>query len=98
MIACDRGLRVDLAFGVAHGRDFVGQLAAEVIAVRRPDHAHAADRRAGQPRELRDQRIGLGPAAEEHDVDALRGVLVDQQRDILAALQRAPELERRIEA
>ena len=61
-------------------------------------HAHAADRRAGVARKLRDQRVGLGPAAEEHDIDALHHVLVDQHADMLAAFQRVQQPHRRIEA
>jgi hypothetical protein len=46
---------------------------------------------------LRDQRVSFGPAAEEYHVDTLRGVLVDERCDVLAAFERAAKLERRVE-
>ena len=68
--------------------DLVGQLAPERVAVRPAHHAHAADRAFGVARKLRDQRIGFRPSAEEHHVDALDEMLVDQHADMLAALER----------
>ena len=44
------------------------------------------------------QRIDLAGAAEERDVDAAHVVLVDQHRDVAAALERAGERHRRAEA
>src|SRR4029077_12543913 len=93
-----RGLDVDLAVGAAHWRDLVGQLGPEVIAVWQAYRARAADWGAGEPRELRDQRVSPGPAAEENHVDTLRGVLVDQHGDVLAAFEGTAELERRVES
>ena len=55
---------VDLALGVARRLDRLGDLAAEAVAGQ-ADHAHAVDRAVEMAREPRQQRIGLGAAAEE---------------------------------
>ena len=50
---------------------------------------------AGEPR---DERVGLAAASEEHHVDAVDVVLIDEHGDVAAGLEHAQELERRVEA
>src|SRR5688572_25345695 len=90
-------LNVDPAVGIPHWRDLFRQLAPEGIAVRQPHNARAADRTLGMPGELREQRAGLGPAAEEQHIDALAEMLVHQGSDKFAALDRVREAYRCIE-
>src|SRR5438552_8664268 len=76
-----RGLDVDVALAVARQRDFIGQFSAEMVAIRQPPHAHAAQPGAGQSRELDRERVCFRPATEKHDIDPLRGVLIDEERN-----------------
>src|SRR5215472_8923754 len=78
-------LHVDLAFGVAHRCDLVGDLAAEGAAGQ-ADHAGAVDRAFDMAGERRDQRIRHAAAAEECDLDAFDIVLVDQHGDVPVGL------------
>ena len=89
---------VDLALGVAHRLDRVGDLDPELVAVGQADHAHAMDRAVEMARELRQQRRRLADAAEERDVDAARIVLIDQHAGLAAAFERARQADRRVES
>ena len=81
---------VDLAVGVARGRDGLGELDAKAMAVGQADHARAVDRAIEVPGKAREQRVRLAAAAEERHVDAADVVLVDQHRDMPAGLEHAP--------
>src|ERR1700742_4129517 len=69
-------LNVDLALGIAHRRDLLGQLAPESM-VRQANDADAVDRTLDLAEQAGQHRVGFGLAAEEGDVDAVGQVLID---------------------
>src|SRR5689334_6348016 len=92
-----RAGNVDLALGVAHRRDRLRQVDAEMVPVGKAHHTGAVDWAVYVLGETGDERVRLAGAPEEGHVDAVDVVLVDQHGDMTAALEHAAELDRRIE-
>ncbi len=90
-----RALHIYFAIGVANRDNFIRNFDAEAM-VRQPHDTNAVDWNVNLTGEACQQRIGLGPAAEEGHVDAAPEMLIDQHANMNAVLKRLCKPQRGI--